>query len=85
MPLSNAQKLQALGVAGGLAKELTAQITANVGNSRRLKELALGAPLLCDYVAASITADTFNVKIATERGMDSVLAPMLKKMIEGTI
>ena len=85
MPLSNAQKLQALGVAGGLAKEITAQITANVGNSRRLKELALGAPLLCDYVASSITADTFNVKIATERGMDSVLAPMLKKMIEGTI
>ena len=85
MPLSNAQKLQAIGVAGGLAKELTAQITANVGNSRRLKELALGAPLLCDYVASSITADTFNVKIATERGMDSVLAPMLKKMIEGTI
>jgi len=85
MPLNNTQKLQALGVAGGLAKELTAQITANVGNSLRLKELALGAPLLCDYVASSITADTFNVKIATERGMDSVLAPMLKKMIEGTI
>lgn len=85
MPLSNTQKLQALGVAGGLAKELTAQITAGTGNTRRLKELALGGPTLCDYVASSITADTFNVKIATERGMDSVLAPMLKRMIEGTI
>lgn len=78
---TNAQKLQSYGVATPLALELQAQITANVGNSRRLKELGLGSPKLCDYVATSITTGPMNAVQATRLDMDSVLAPVLTAMV----
>lgn len=81
MPYNNAQKLQSYGVATPLAVELQSQITANVGNSRRLKELGLGGTKLCDYVATSITTGPMNAVQATRLGMDSVLAPVLTSMV----
>lgn len=82
MPVyNNAQKLQSYGVATPLAVELAAQITANLGNSRRLKELGLGGMKLCDYVATSITTGPMNAVQATRLGMDSVLAPVLTAMV----
>lgn len=81
MPYTNAQKLQSYGVATPLAVELAAQITANVGNSTKLKELGLGAPLLCDYVATSITTGPMNAVQATRRGMNTVLAKALTEMV----
>lgn len=81
MAYDNAQKLQSLGVPTPLARELRDQITANVGNSRRLKELGLGGVKLCDYVATSITTGPMNAVQATRLGMDTVLAPALTAMV----
>ena len=78
---NNAQKLQSLGVATPLALEIQAQIIANVGDSRRLKELGLGGVKLCDYVATSITTGPMNAVQATRLGMDTVLAPALTAMV----
>ena len=82
MPLSTAQKLQAWGVATPLALELARQLAANTGDARRLKELGF-VPELGDYVAASITAGTFDGKLACELTMDSVLALKIKPLIAG--
>lgn len=80
MPLTNSQKLQSLGVSGRLAVELQSQITANVGNTRRLQELGM-PPKLADYVAVSITTGPMDAVQATRRGMDSVVAPTLTAMV----
>lgn len=77
----NAQKLQSLGVATPLARELRDQITANVGNSARLKELGLGSMQLCDYVAQTITTGPMVAVQLTRRGMDTVVAPVLTAMV----
>lgn len=79
--LNNTQKLVNLGVAPTLARELTRQITANTGNSRRLKELALGGNKLCDYVATSITTGPMNAVQATRLGMDTVVAKFLTTLV----
>lgn len=81
MAFSTAQKLQSLGVATPLAKELQAQITANTGNSRRLKELGLGDVKLCDYVASSITTGPMVATQAVRRGMVTNLATALAAMV----
>lgn len=81
MPFTNAQKLQGLGVAGPLAVELQSQITANVGNTKKLQELGLGSPRLCDYVAASITTGPMSAVQATRLDMDTVLAKTLTDMV----
>jgi len=80
MAYSNAQKLQSLGVATPLALELQAQITANVGNSRRLQELGY-SPKLAAYVATSITTGPMVAVTATRLGMDSVTAPIITAMV----
>ena len=80
MAFTNAQKLQSLGVATPLAIELQAQITANTGNSRRLKELGMPGSL-ADYVASSITTGPMVAVQATRRGMDTILAPALTAMV----
>ena len=81
MAFTNAQKLQSLGVATPIAKELQAQITANVGNSRRLKELGLGGMKLCDYVATSITTGPMVATQAVRRGMVPNVATALTAMV----
>lgn len=80
MPVfNNAQKLMALGVDGPLARELDAQITANVGNARRLRELGMAG--IANYVANSITTGPMVAVQATRRGMDTVLAVALTAMV----
>ena len=81
MPFSNSQKLQSLGVATPLAIELQRQITANVGNSRRLKELGLGDVKLCDYVAGTITSGPMVATQAVRRGMVPNVATALAAMV----
>lgn len=80
MPYTNAQRLQSLGVPTPLAVELGAQITANVGNSFRLKELGLNMKL-ADYIASTITTGPMVATQLTRRGMDTVTAPILTAMV----
>lgn len=81
MAFNDAQKLQSYGVATPLALELIRQITANTGDTKKLQELGLGSPQLCDYVATSITTGPMNAVQATRLDMDSVLAPVLTAMV----
>jgi hypothetical protein len=80
MPFSNAQKLQSLGVATPLAIELSNQITANTGNSRRLQELGYH-PKLANYVATSITTGPMDAVQATRLGMDTITAKAITAMV----
>ncbi len=77
---TNAQKLQALGVATPLALELQAQITANVGNSRRLQELGY-PPKLADYIATSITTGPKVAVPAPPLSLNTGVAPILTAMV----
>lgn len=81
MAFSNAQRLQSLGVATPLAIELGRQITANTGNSAKLKELGLGSMTLCDYVATSITTGPMVATQAVRRGMVPSVATALTAMV----
>lgn len=81
MPFTNAQRLQNLGVATPLAIELQRQITANVGNSAKLKELGIGDEKLADYVATSITTGPMVAVQAVRRGMVPSVATILTAMV----
>ena len=81
MPLSISQQLQALGGAG-LAGEMRRQLFAATGNSRRLQELGM-TPLLANLLAAGITANSLDLRKATELGLDSVIAKTIWRMIVG--
>lgn len=81
MPVfTNAQKLQSLGVADGLAMELQRQITANVGNTDKLEEMGL-SPLLAKYIAESITTGPMAAIQAVRRGMVPNVAVALTAMV----
>lgn len=77
---NNAQKLQSLGVADGLAMELNRQIVANVGATDKLEELGM-PPLLAKYVADSITGGPMVAVQATRRGMVPAVAVALTVMV----
>lgn len=79
MAFDNAQRLQSLGVPGPLARELRDQITANVGNAARLREL--GMVRVATYVANSITTGPMVAKQAVARGMPPDVAVVLTAMV----
>lgn len=81
MPVfDNAQKLQSLGVATPLARELRDQITANTGNYRRLQELGMPEPL-AKYVADSITTGPMVSTKAVSHGMVPDVARAVTAMV----
>lgn len=67
-----------LGVAGPLAAEIEAQVTAGTGNARRLRELGF---VPGDVLAAGITAGTVSVPKLAELGVPTVVARYLGKQV----
>lgn len=76
MPYTLTQRLQNLGVATPLGKELEAQLTAGTGNLKRLMEVGL-VPPLAKYVAAGITANNLSATKLAEYGMVPAVAKMI--------
>lgn len=81
MPLSISQQLQELGGAG-LAGEMRRQLFAATGNARRFQELGMFPPL-ANLVAAGITANSLDLRKATEMGLDTVIGKYIWRLITG--
>lgn len=70
---TNPLRLIEKAVPGRIAREVTTQATAGVGNARRLKELGFYSPLVADLVAQAIGGSTIARNRLAELGVPTVV------------